>query len=81
MNMVHGTLVVEPSTSPAGNGHGRRAPVEAAGRHAAAHEEMFVGADDPEMVERKAEIADLTRRVLIGAVLTAPVLFAVMADG
>ena len=30
--------------------------------------------------ERRTEIADLTRRVLIGAVLTAPVLFAVMAQ-
>ena len=32
------------------------------------------------MAERRAEIADLTRRVVIGAVLTAPVLFAVMAN-
>ena len=31
------------------------------------------------MAERRAEIADLTRRVIIGALLTAPVLFAVMA--
>ena len=29
--------------------------------------------------ERRAEITDLTRRVLVGAILTAPVLFAVMA--
>ena len=29
--------------------------------------------------ERRAEIVDLSRRVVIGAVLTAPVLFAVMA--
>ena len=31
------------------------------------------------MAERRAEIADLTRRVVIGALLAAPVLFAVMA--
>ena len=31
------------------------------------------------MAERRAEIADLTRRVVVGALLTAPVLFAVMA--
>ena len=31
------------------------------------------------MAERRAEITDLTRRVVIGALLTAPVLFAVMA--
>ena len=30
--------------------------------------------------ERRAEIADLTRRVVIGAVLTTPVFFAVMAS-
>src|SRR5207247_1571424 len=29
--------------------------------------------------ERRGELADLTRRVVVGAVLTAPVLFAVMA--
>ncbi len=33
---------------------------------------------DPEAAERKAEITDLTRRVVVGAVLTAPVLVAVM---
>jgi Cu+-exporting ATPase len=34
---------------------------------------------DGEAAERRAEIADLARRVVIGAVLTVPVLFAVMA--
>ncbi len=34
---------------------------------------------DAEAAARRAEIADLSRRVLLGAVLTAPVLFAVMA--
>src|SRR5207245_164399 len=34
-----------------------------------------------EEAERNAEIADLTRRVIVGAVLTAPVLFAAMSDG
>lgn len=33
-------------------------------------------AEDHEMAERNAEIGDLTRRVVIGAVLTTPVLFA-----
>jgi Cu+-exporting ATPase len=36
-------------------------------------------AEAAEAAERKAEIADLTRRVVAGAVLTVPVLFAVMA--
>ena len=79
MNMVHGTLVVEPSTAPAGNGHTQQAPVEIAAP-AEVHEELPAASEDAEMVERKAEIKDLTRRVLIGAVFTAPVLFAVMAD-
>ncbi|MBI4932922.1 MAG: heavy metal translocating P-type ATPase [Actinobacteria bacterium] len=35
--------------------------------------------EDQEAAERHAEIADLSRRVLIGAVLAAPVVFAVMA--
>ncbi len=35
--------------------------------------------EDHEAEERQAEIADLSRRVLIGAVLSAPVVFAVMA--
>ncbi len=36
--------------------------------------------EDSEAAARRAEIADLSRRVLLGAVLTAPVLFAVMAS-
>jgi P-type Cu+ transporter len=36
-------------------------------------------AQDNEAVERQAEMADLTQRIIIGAVLAAPVVFAVMA--
>ena len=36
-------------------------------------------AEAAEMAERRAEITDLTRRVVVGALLTTPVLFAVMA--
>ena len=36
--------------------------------------------EDVEAAARRAEIADLSRRVAVGAVLTAPVLFAVMAS-
>jgi Cu+-exporting ATPase len=35
---------------------------------------------DAEAAARRAEIADLSRRVLVGAILTAPVLFAAMAS-
>ncbi len=80
MNMVHGTLVVEPSEQPA---PGARTPVAAS---LAAQQRADGGAEvsaaDVETAqaqERRAEIADLTRRLIIGAVLTAPVLFAVMA--
>ena len=36
--------------------------------------------EDAEAAARRAEIRDLTRRIAVGAVLTAPVLFAVMAS-
>ena len=81
MNMVHGTLIVEPASPPprsmsappeapvtvvSSNGGNGARPADAA---------------DSEAAERKSEIQDLSRRVIVGAVLTAPVLFAVMADG
>src|SRR5947207_4646166 len=83
MNMVHGTLVVEPAaepdatTTPAEPGATAApgpagAPGEPDGVDAAAVEAA-------QAAERRGELADLTRRVLVGAVLTAPVLFAVMA--
>ena len=75
MNMVHGTLVVEPFTE-----HQRApAPVETAADEPP--EERQTDSEDTEAAERRAEIADLTRRVVVGAVLTAPVLFAAMAGG
>lgn len=78
MNMVHGRLIVEPNGHAAVNGHVARVaePVSTP-----THEESALGAVDSEAAERKAEIADLSRRVLVGAVLTAPVLFAVIVDG
>ncbi|MFC5720630.1 heavy metal translocating P-type ATPase [Streptomyces gamaensis] len=68
MNMVRGTLVVEPH-EPGGGAQGGQAPPE----------ESAAAAEDDEAAERAAEIADLTRRVAVGAVLTLPVLLAVMA--
>jgi Cu+-exporting ATPase len=88
MNMVHGTLVVTA------DGHGAPAGADAppAGAHVAgeAHGGVTAGTacgatclpvpgEDPESAARRAEIADLARRVLVGAVLSAPVVFAVMA--
>ncbi len=48
-------------------------------RDSAARPEPAPDERDAEAAERRAEITDLTRRVIVGAVLTAPVLFGVMA--
>ncbi|MFF1298418.1 MULTISPECIES: heavy metal translocating P-type ATPase [unclassified Streptomyces] len=76
MNMIHGTLLVEPDRG------GGSAPDEVHAAPAAAASGSDAAAaesETAEAAERHAEITDLTRRVAIGAVLTAPVLFAVMA--
>jgi Cu+-exporting ATPase len=68
MNMIHGSLVIEgePVTS---------APATAASR-AAATDTVDL---DAEGAAHRTELADLARRVLVGAVLTLPVFVAVMA--
>jgi P-type Cu+ transporter len=82
MNMVHGTLVVEPA-EPASvvSSDGRdAAPEVAPGVQEVPVERPPVADDgDAEAGERRAEIRDLTRRVLVGALLAAPVAVAVMA--
>ena len=75
MNMIHGRLIVEPG--PQGP-ETDEAPQDAA-LTVGTSERAAAEAEAAEATERKAEIADLTRRVVVGAVLTAPVLFAVMA--
>jgi Cu+-exporting ATPase len=87
MNMVHGTLVVT------GDGH-QRTPTGATATEPAPTEPepdlvaesspapvatVPIVDEDAEASARRAEIADLTRRVILGAVLTAPVAVAVMA--
>ncbi|HEX9352979.1 MAG TPA: heavy metal translocating P-type ATPase [Streptosporangiaceae bacterium] len=86
MNMVHGTLIVDPDGTPAAAGDdGAQADtcspacVPAVSTGPAASEAQAAETEAAEATERRAEIADLTRRVIVGAVLTAPVLFAVMA--
>ncbi len=104
MNMIHGTLIVEPGGVPAAlggdgaaaalGGDGAAAdtsppsPVSAAAGHPASDGPTASGgssaggvqAADAEAAERRAEIAGLTRRLVVGVVLTAPVLVAVMAN-
>jgi Cu+-exporting ATPase len=79
MNMVHGKLIVEPQA----NGHGASMPAarenDSPRPEAEGVKDLDPLAEDHEMAERNAEITDLTRRAVIGGVLTAPVLFAVMA--
>ncbi|HEY3089337.1 MAG TPA: heavy metal translocating P-type ATPase [Jatrophihabitantaceae bacterium] len=75
MNMIHGTLVVEPSEhEPAIEEPAEPRAADGSGIDDAS------AAEAGQAAERRAEIADLTRRVLVGAVLTLPVLFAVMAN-
>ncbi|MFI5571354.1 heavy metal translocating P-type ATPase [Streptomyces sp. NPDC051740] len=82
MNMIHGTLLVEPADGPPAalptsrDGHDTDAahPASAGGEETEAAD-----AEAADAAERQTEIKDLTRRVAVGAVLTAPVLFAVMA--
>ncbi len=79
MNMIHGTLVVERGEEPVVP-NGDEHPAEQAAPPQATAAAAAVDVEAAQAEERRTEIADLTRRVLIGAVLTAPVLFAVMAQ-
>jgi len=84
MNMVHGTLLVEaqdadPTATPSGKmqpGPGSARADDPASAAGVDLQESEAG----QAAERHHEITDLTRRVLIGAAFTAPVLFAVMAN-
>ena len=95
MNMIHGTLIVEPAAggataceAPNGGKVQAAAVPGCAGVPAgggaqpgpAAAGEPTPDTQDSEAAERAAEIADLARRVLAGVVLTLPVLYAAMAQ-
>jgi P-type Cu+ transporter len=93
MNMIHGTLIVEPAardaagngTSPDREGQSAAAPdsapvLSATGTlNEVAGDKAVQEEQDAEAAERQSEIRDLARRVIGGAVLTLPVLYAVMA--
>jgi Cu+-exporting ATPase len=93
MNMIHGTLIVEPAAGgvsadvTAGEGKNQAAAgpccataqADSGALVRAADGETAHDTEDAEAAERQAEIADLARRVIVGAVLTLPVLYAVMA--
>ncbi len=71
MNMIHGTLVVE------GDPLATDEPPAASAR--ATQESSAILDEDQEDLARRAELTNLTRRVVVGAVLTIPVFVAVMA--
>jgi P-type Cu+ transporter len=92
MNMIHGSMIVEPAPiGAAGNGAAAGEGTQAvAAAVTAPHEVADVpqapaaglgegAVADAEASERRAEIRDLARRVVAGAVLTLPVLYAAMA--
>ncbi|MGW5193392.1 heavy metal translocating P-type ATPase [Kribbella sp. NPDC004138] len=79
MNMIHGSLIVEPAPDGSADGRTLATPADIA-PPIDSTERAAADTEAAEAAERRAEIADLTRRVLVGAILTAPVLFAVMAD-
>lgn len=84
MNMVTGTLVVHEATpaGPAEQSAPSAQPQASPGRSAAAlpGSSALSGEEgEVESAERTRELHDLTRRTLLAAILTAPVLFATMA--
>ena len=80
MNMVHGTLLVEPDQGGTNGVPGSPQVPAADGPGADADDPGEPGAaDQTEAAERAQEVRDLSRRVALAAILTAPVLFASMA--
>ena len=83
MNMVHGRLIVEPGPGVESNGHSD--PAAAISESATATDSPSAPGDaepeDRDAAERRAEIADISRRLSVGAVLSVPVLAAVMFGG
>ncbi len=80
MNMVHGKLIINPVDSTI--------PTQSLTSTAEAEESEFnlenisdfAGDEENAAIGRVSEIRDLTRRVIIGSILTLPVLVAVMGD-
>lgn len=82
MNMVHGTLIVKASEILSESEPEVIAPTAIDGSPIGFLDEATSSESDVQenSVERFDELQDLKRRVLLGAILTLPVLFAVMAD-
>ncbi|MDT9692980.1 heavy metal translocating P-type ATPase [Streptomyces sp. P9(2023)] len=76
MNMVHGTLLVEPGDDD-GQADATVSPAEGE-RPAVTTTPGDAEREDAETAARREEIADLSRRVVFGALLSLPVVVAVM---
>ena len=79
MNMVSGMVRVE-GEAPAGVPVAKTVATSADDSESSSTSPGLAAVDDEEQAERAAEIRDLNRRLIVGAILTAPVLFAVMAS-
>ena len=77
MNMLHGTVRVVAGSEGEPGPAALRAAVESAAVESAARDAQEHG--DLEAAEHAREIIDLSRRVIVGIVLTVPVFLAVMA--
>jgi Cu+-exporting ATPase len=85
MNMIHGTLIVEPAAAAALHPGAIAGTLDdsvtaAEPSRSVSDAALSADAEETQAAERRGEIGDLTRRVIVGALLTAPVLFAVMAQ-
>jgi len=79
MNMVSGMVRVE-GEAPAALTAAKASATSTAEAESVSTSPGLAAVDDEEQAERAAEIRDLNRRLIVGAILTAPVLFAVMAS-
>jgi Cu+-exporting ATPase len=79
MNMIHGTLVVDPADEPQDSTPQAATTASAPTESRTSVSRTAADEEAAQAQERRVEIADLTRRVVVGAILTLPVLFAVMA--
>jgi len=80
MNMVHGKLIVNPASSAVADNLNFLAPSEKSDEIGSSSLGVFAQDENDAAIGRVAEIRDLTRRVIIGAVLTVPVLAVVMGN-
>ena len=80
MNMVRGRLIINPPGSSVADNMKDQVPAEKQIEIESSGLDVFAQDESEAAIGRVAEIQDLTRRVIIGTVLTLPVLIAVMGD-